>query len=561
MSTRAHWLERAQAQAWWPEGWKPDADAEPSPWLAALVMLGAVLCSVPLLAFLMIGLEDLLLRTAAAYVVGLLGMLGALWWMRAPRHIFSTCIALEVWGLGLALVVIRWLEDTRATESAALAASAFTSAALLGSAMLISALWVCRLLGFALAPALLATLVLAFNVAGLSEEIHLTLAPAYLLLVALGWMLWCRHEERWLGRPGATRIAALADGFAVGLLLAAAWSATWLHMPWRSFMQEAAGSTLWIHTALRGLSTFAVLTSGWVLARRWSARGAQGWPRLLALSCLVLALGAWFSPALGAVALVAATAAASARWRLLALSGLAALSLLSSFYYHLAWPLAAKGIGLALLGAALAVSLMAMRSHGASRSQQGGLKLSGPRRGVAWVMLGAVIALGLANADVWRKEAVIAHGQRILVQLAPVDPRSLMQGDYMQLRFAIPQNIQEALAGSSSLQLAKHALVVAELDSSDEARLLRLANPGESLAPQEILLPLKHLKGAWVLVTDAYFFPEGQAARFEQAGFGEFRVLADGRALLVGLADTQGKAIETSPALSAPTESESEGQR
>jgi uncharacterized membrane-anchored protein len=49
-----------------------------------------------------------------------------------------------------------------------------------------------------------------------------------------------------------------------------------------------------------------------------------------------------------------------------------------------------------------------------------------------------------------------------------------------------------------------------------------------------------------VLVSDAWFFQEGDGERWEAARYGEFRVMPDGRALLVGLADVQLKAI-TSP--------------
>ena len=38
-------------------------------------------------------------------------------------------------------------------------------------------------------------------------------------------------------------------------------------------------------------------------------------------------------------------------------------------------------------------------------------------------------------------------------------------------------------------------------------------------------------------MTDAWFFKEGEAQRWQAARFGEFRVLPDGRALLVGMAD------------------------
>ena len=39
------------------------------------------------------------------------------------------------------------------------------------------------------------------------------------------------------------------------------------------------------------------------------------------------------------------------------------------------------------------------------------------------------------------KERIKTNGERIFLALAPVDPRSLMQGDYMALRFEIATHI------------------------------------------------------------------------------------------------------------------------
>ena len=50
------------------------------------------------------------------------------------------------------------------------------------------------------------------------------------------------------------------------------------------------------------------------------------------------------------------------------------------------------------------------------------------------LLLGAVLVLGGINVAIWQKQQTLSHGQLILLKLAPVDPRSLMQGDYMILR-------------------------------------------------------------------------------------------------------------------------------
>ena len=56
-------------------------------------------------------------------------------------------------------------------------------------------------------------------------------------------------------------------------------------------------------------------------------------------------------------------------------------------------------------------------------------------------LLGGLLVLGIANFAIWQKEDVLANGRTILLELAPVDPRSLMQGDYMALRFRLAADV------------------------------------------------------------------------------------------------------------------------
>jgi uncharacterized membrane-anchored protein len=163
------------------------------------------------------------------------------------------------------------------------------------------------------------------------------------------------------------------------------------------------------------------------------------------------------------------------------------------------------------------------------------------------MVLGTVLSLTLAHLDGRSKEQVIAEGQRIYLPLAPRDPRSLMQGDYMALNFAFPAQVHNALQEAASRGGRRQAQVVDLLDERGVATVQRLAREGQPLAPNERLLPLKRLKGDWVLVTDAFYFPEGQGTPLAAARFGEFRALPDGRALLVGLADQHLQAIAPAP--------------
>ena len=59
------------------------------------------------------------------------------------------------------------------------------------------------------------------------------------------------------------------------------------------------------------------------------------------------------------------------------------------------------------------------------------------------VFLGLALALGVPNYAIIQKERLLASGTPVLEELAPVDPRSLIQGDYMRLDYAISRQLRE----------------------------------------------------------------------------------------------------------------------
>jgi uncharacterized membrane-anchored protein len=150
------------------------------------------------------------------------------------------------------------------------------------------------------------------------------------------------------------------------------------------------------------------------------------------------------------------------------------------------------------------------------------------------VLAAVLMCLVVANVAIGQKERLIARGEPLRVALAPADPRSLMQGDYMRLAFQLPSEVNAMSVDEPA------PAVVFQRDSRGVSRAVRVERQGIAAAPlaageQRVLLVRK--SGRWTLVTDAWFFREGDAARFEAARFGEFRVQDDGRALLVGLLD------------------------
>lgn len=133
----------------------------------------------------------------------------------------------------------------------------------------------------------------------------------------------------------------------------------------------------------------------------------------------------------------------------------------------------------------------------------------------------------------FKAESAIANGRTVLIKLAPVDPRSLMQGDYMTLGYDLPESF-EITEDSGKL--------VATASPTGVVIFRRIASdPNENLEENEFLIRYSRDYSGWrgqiVIGTNAFFFEEGTAEVYENARYGEFKITADGTAYLVGLRD------------------------
>jgi len=152
------------------------------------------------------------------------------------------------------------------------------------------------------------------------------------------------------------------------------------------------------------------------------------------------------------------------------------------------------------------------------------------RNAVLWAVL--VVVLILANWSIIGKERVLANGEIMLLDLAPRDPRSLLQGDYMALRYTLAQTIMHELDAPFSAT----GVAVVRLDANAVASFVRLDGT-EQLAQDERLLQYRKRGESLRIAGDAFYFEEGQDDVYARARYGEVRVDASGAAVLVGLRD------------------------
>lgn len=142
--------------------------------------------------------------------------------------------------------------------------------------------------------------------------------------------------------------------------------------------------------------------------------------------------------------------------------------------------------------------------------------------------------LVFVNYGIAQRERLLTEGRVVLLELAPVDPRSLMQGDYMALRFAVANTIAQQLIP----ERAADGYAVLRLDEQNIGHFVRL-DDATPIEPQEFRVRYRKRDHQVRLATNAYFFEEGTAALYEPARYGEFRVAPDGEMLLTALRDEQ----------------------
>ncbi|MFY0531056.1 GDYXXLXY domain-containing protein [Nannocystis pusilla] len=137
-----------------------------------------------------------------------------------------------------------------------------------------------------------------------------------------------------------------------------------------------------------------------------------------------------------------------------------------------------------------------------------------------------------------QKEQVLASGETVLLRLAPVDPRSLMQGDYMELRYALVRELHDVEA------MAPRGALIVTRDLDGVAQFVRI-DDGRPLAPGELRLRY-HKRGSEVsLGAETFLFPEGEGRTLEAARYGELALAEAGDSVLVGLRDEARRPLGT----------------
>mgnify|MGYP003951790331 FL=1 len=177
-----------------------------------------------------------------------------------------------------------------------------------------------------------------------------------------------------------------------------------------------------------------------------------------------------------------------------------------------------------------------------------------------WVLvLTAVLALVYVNLNAWQSQQIKLRGEILFLELAPVDPLSLVQGQYMQLRFAIEKRYDSTPEDQEVIQNGHgNVLAVISLDNKRIGTLTGLLAPnrrqqqphGDDTLELQVHARLVDFptESYWIHIEqNSFLFQENTEDRYAEAKYGMFRVEEDGRYILVDLADEHLRPLSPQP--------------
>jgi len=156
------------------------------------------------------------------------------------------------------------------------------------------------------------------------------------------------------------------------------------------------------------------------------------------------------------------------------------------------------------------------------------------------LLIGAnlILVLLYINFSVLSKEKLLTNGKIVFFELAPVDPRSLMQGDYMLLQYKMLEDIQTE-------GIPNRGYCIISIDDKNIAHFIKIQSEAKLLKDNQFLLAYRATKNQGVRIgAESFFFQEGEGIKYEKAKYGGLRLDEDGTSILEGLYDEHLHKIE-----------------
>ncbi|WP_151744682.1 GDYXXLXY domain-containing protein [Acinetobacter calcoaceticus] len=145
--------------------------------------------------------------------------------------------------------------------------------------------------------------------------------------------------------------------------------------------------------------------------------------------------------------------------------------------------------------------------------------------------------VGLIAKNEWH----LYHSKSIFIELKPVDPRSILQGDYMALAYELnlqtPKPLAEKENETLNQRIFNYASIHAKVSLDSHNKVIRTILEPNNLSAEQTLI-LKNPENRYQALYPAsrsFLFAEGLAQCYQKAKYAEFKVNTKGEAILFDL--------------------------
>ena len=166
------------------------------------------------------------------------------------------------------------------------------------------------------------------------------------------------------------------------------------------------------------------------------------------------------------------------------------------------------------------------------------------------LIVNIVILFVITGFSAMKEEGYKKSDNYFYLELAPVDPRSLLQGDYMILNYDVIDKAQEIIYNgiydskdeNNTFLDIKRGYIVVQLDENKVAKFVKLSK--EKTDEKDLLFIAYKSDGFNVDINaNSYLFQEGTGEKYENAKYSKV-VLIDNNLRLIDLRDKDFKEIE-----------------
>ncbi|MDO5577124.1 MAG: GDYXXLXY domain-containing protein [Fibrobacter sp.] len=147
------------------------------------------------------------------------------------------------------------------------------------------------------------------------------------------------------------------------------------------------------------------------------------------------------------------------------------------------------------------------------------------------LLVSVLLAFVVVGISVINRERLLSSGETFLFELIPVDPRSIMQGDYMELSYKITRKVIPE-DSSSTDSIPSRGYIIFKPDSNNVAQRVCFQKKQTPLISGERQIKYFTHSGGISIGSGSYFFQEGDAKRFEGAKYGGIKVAKNGSSIL-----------------------------